>query len=180
MELKATIMDENGMMRTITRLAHEIVERNKGVDDVVLVGILSRGLPLAKLIAQKIAKIEAVDLPVASLDITFYRDDLTKKQHDAKYEKGPFEVEIADKTVVLIDDVIFTGRTARAAIDALIDIARPRAIQLAVLIDRGHRELPIRPDYVGKNLPTSLTENVKVKVASVDAENGVAIYQRSR
>ncbi len=179
MKLKATILDEKSMLRTITRLAHEIVERNKGVADVVLVGILSRGMPLAQLIAQKIETIEGIKVPVGSLDITFYRDDLTKKQDDAKVIKSDVNVPIADKTVILVDDVIFTGRTARAALDALVDIARPRAIQLAVLIDRGHRELPIRPDYVGKNVPTSLREIIKVKVDSIDQINGVDIYEES-
>ncbi len=179
MKLKATILDEKSILRTITRLAHEIVERNRGVDDLVLAGILSRGMPLAQLIAQKIEAIEGVKVPVISLDITFYRDDLTKKQADAKVTNSNIDVSIADKTVVLVDDVIFTGRTARAAMEALIDVARPRAIQLAVIIDRGHRELPIRPDYVGKNVPTSLREIVKVKVAQIDAVNGVDIYERN-
>ncbi len=176
MSLKANILDENSMMRTITRLAHEIIERNKGVDDVVLVGIVSRGVPLAKLIAARIAAIENVNVPLAALDITYYRDDLSQRYDDARLNKIDIAVDIANKTVVVVDDVIFTGRTARAALDALLDLARPKMIQLAVLIDRGHRELPIRPDYVGKNVPTSLQENVKVKVAEIDDEYGVDIH----
>ncbi len=175
MSLKANILDEKSMLRTITRLAHEIIERNKGVEDVVLVGIVSRGVPLAKLIAARIAEIENVNVPLASLDITYYRDDLSQRYDDARLNKMDIAVDIANKTVVVVDDVIFTGRTARAALDALLDVARPKMIQLAVLIDRGHRELPIRPDYVGKNVPTSLQENVKVKVAEIDDEYGVDI-----
>ncbi len=176
MPLKANILDENSMMRTLTRLAHEIIERNKGVEDVVLVGILSRGVPLAKLIKARIAEIEKVNLPLTAIDITYYRDDLSRQYDDAKVKKIDIAVDIENKTVIIVDDVIFTGRTARAALDALLDVARPKMIQLAVLIDRGHRELPIRPDYVGKNVPTSLQENVKVKVAEIDGENGVDIY----
>ncbi len=175
MSLKANILDENGMMRTIKRLAHEIIERNRGVANVVLVGVVSRGVPLAKLIAARIAEIENVNVPLVSLDITYYRDDLSRRYDDARLNKIDISVDIADKTVVVVDDVIFTGRTARAALDALLDVARPKMIQLAVLIDRGHRELPIRPDYVGKNVPTSLQENVKVKVAEIDDEYGVDI-----
>ncbi len=176
MPLKANILDENGMMRTITRLAHEIIERNKGVADVILVGIVSRGMPLAKMIATRIAEIEKVEVPLVAIDITFYRDDLSRQYDDAKVKKLDIAVDIEDKTVIIVDDVIFTGRTVRAALDALLDVARPKMIQLAVLIDRGHRELPIRPDYVGKNVPTSLQENIKVKVVEIDGENGVDIY----
>ncbi len=180
MSLKATILDEKSMMRTMTRLAHEIIERNRGVKDVVLVGILSRGVPLAKLISQKIQSIEQVEVPVGHIDITLYRDDLSQKTDGPIVNKTDIGVSIAGKTVILVDDVIFTGRTVRAALDAVMDIARPKAIQLAVLVDRGHRELPIRPDYVGKNVPTSLREVVKVKVMAIDGANGVDIEEKTQ
>lgn len=177
MDFKAQILDEKGIKRALTRLAHEIIEKNKGVDDVVLVGILSRGVPIAYEIADQIEKIEAVKVPVGSIDITLYRDDLSEVSEDAIVSETAIDVDLKDKTVVLVDDVIYTGRTVRAALDAVIDRGRPKSIQLAVLIDRGHRELPIRADYVGKNVPTSKKENIHVKVKSIDGENAVEIYE---
>lgn len=176
MQLKAVILDEQGMMRAVTRLAHEIIEKNKGVKDVVLVGILSRGEPLAQMLANKIQVIENVAVKVGSINITLYRDDLSERQVDPVVKQTNISFDITDKTVILVDDVIYTGRTVRAALDALMDVGRPQAIQLAVLVDRGHRELPIRADYVGKNVPTSRRENVKVMLASTDGQNQVAIY----
>ncbi len=176
MKLKANVLDEKAMLRTITRLSHEILEKNKGADDIVLAGILSRGVPLAQMIADKINDIEGVKLPVATVDITMHRDDLTEDVSNI-VAKTNINACIEGKVVVLVDDVLSTGRTVRAAIDAMLDIGRPRAIQLAVLIDRGHRELPIRPDYVGKNVPTSTKEIVKVHVMSLDDENSVNIYE---
>mgnify|MGYP001180127865 CR=1 FL=1 len=178
MKLKAKIMDEKAINRSITRLSHEIIERNKGVSEVVLIGIHTRGVPLAERIALKIKEIEEVEVEVGSLDITLYRDDLSKANDTPIINKSEVEVDINNKNVILIDDVIFTGRTVRAAMDALIDIGRPNTIQLAVLVDRGHRELPIRPDYIGKNVPTSRKEVISVNLNEVDKDNGVLIYQK--
>lgn len=178
MKFKARIMDEKAINRSITRLSHEIIEKNKGVAQVVLVGIHTRGVPLAKRIASKIKEIEEVDVKVGSLDITLYRDDLSKVDDNPVIKKTDISIKIDDKNVVLVDDVVFTGRTVRAAMDALIDIGRPKTIQLAVLVDRGHRELPIRPDYVGKNVPTSRKEVISVHLDEVDKDNEVVIYER--
>lgn len=177
MEFKARILDEKAMNRSLTRLAHEIIEKNKGVQDVILVGIRSRGVPLARTIAEKIEMIEGDSVAVGSLDITLYRDDLTEIDKQAIVKGSDIDVDITGKVVVLVDDVIFTGRTVRAAMDALIDIGRPKSIQLAVLIDRGHREFPIRPDYVGKNVPSSSSEIIKVHLNETDNANEVCIYQ---
>lgn len=178
MKLKAKIMDEKAINRSITRLSHEIIERNKGVSEVVLIGIHTRGVPLAERIASKIKEIEEVEVEVGSLDITLYRDDLSEANDTPIINKSEVVVDINNKNVILIDDVIFTGRTVRAAMDALIDIGRPKTIQLAVLVDRGHRELPIRPDYIGKNVPTSKKEVISVNLNEVDKDNGVLIYQK--
>lgn len=161
------------MQRAIARISYEIIERNKGVQQLCIVGILSRGVPLGKRIAAKLSELEGIDVPFGSLDITKFRDDLTK---DCNSELTDIPFDIKDKNVIIVDDVIFTGRSSRAALDALIKRGRPRTIQLAVLIDRGHRELPIRPDYVGKNLPTSHSEVVKVSVRELDGSDSVAIY----
>lgn len=165
---KAQIMDEAGIGRALTRIAHEILERNKGVPDVMLVGIRTRGVPLSQRLAERIAEIEGAKVPVGILDITLYRDDLsTIAEHPIVHEtKLPGNVN--GKIVILVDDVLFTGRTTRAAMDALVDYGRPRQIQLAVLIDRGHRELPIRADYVGKNVPTARREIVSVRLRETD------------
>lgn len=177
MEFKAVLLDEKAIERSLTRLAHEIIERNKGIENIVVVGIRSRGVPIAKKIAEKIKAIEGVTVPVGELDITLYRDDLTKKVVEPDVKGLSVDFDIDNKIVVLVDDVIYTGRTVRAAMDALIDLGRPSAIQLAVLVDRGHRELPIRPDFVGKNIPTSSKEVVKVKVNEIDGTSEVVIYQ---
>lgn len=175
---RTVLMDESAMNRAITRISHEIIEKNKGVEGVVLIGIQRRGVPLAKRIAQKIKEVENRDIPVGILDITLYRDDLSLLNEHPVINGTEINFHIAGKKVVLVDDVIFTGRTVRAAIDALMDISRPSMIQLAVMIDRGHRELPIRADYVGKNVPTSRNEIVHVNVIEIDGENSVTIADR--
>lgn len=177
MKLKANLLDDKAIKRSLIRISHEIIERNKGVENVVLVGIKRRGYPIAQRIAQTIKKIEGVDVPVGSVDITFYRDDLTHKDETPKVEGIHIGVDIQDKIVILVDDVLFTCRTVRAAIDALIDAGRPGAVQLAVLIDRGHKELPIRADYVGKNIPTSKTEKIAVHISEIDEDDSVKIYE---
>jgi pyrimidine operon attenuation protein/uracil phosphoribosyltransferase len=174
---KAKILDEKAMFRAITRIAHEIIEKNKGVEDVVLVGIKRRGVPLAQKIAEKIMEIEGHKVLVGTIDITLYRDDLSTKNHQAEVKGHQIDFSIEDKIVVLVDDVLYTGRTVRAALDALTDLGRARGIQLAVLVDRGHRELPIRADYVGKNVPTSKKELVKVKLEQYDGINEVVIEE---
>ncbi len=172
---KAQVLDGQGIERALTRIAHEILEKTEGTAELALVGIRTRGVSLARRIAEKIRAIERVAPPVGALDITLYRDDLglLAEQPKAKATEIPFP--IMGKTVVLVDDVLFTGRTSRAALDALIDLGRPKLIQLAVLVDRGHRELPIRPDYVGKNLPTSRREAVAVLLKEHDGEDKVII-----
>ena len=170
-----SILDADELRRALTRMAHEIVERNGGTDDLVLVGVRSRGVPLARRLAGLIEQHEGVSLPVGALDITFYRDDLTRIAHAPIVKRRRRMPEIGGKTVVLVDDVLFTGRTVRAALDALTDQGRPRAVRLAVVIDRGHRELPIRPDHVGKNLPTSREEIVHVRLLETDEVDGVVI-----
>lgn len=180
MKPKAEIMDADHIRRAITRIAHEIVEANKGVEDVRLVGIRTRGVPLARRLAERIEAIEGVACPVGLLDITLYRDDLTTIAHQPVIHKTEIPFNIDGKVVVLVDDVLFTGRTVRAAMDALIDLGRPRRIQLAVMVDRGHRELPIRADFVGKNVPTSLGEVVQVELVETDAADRVSILQRSK
>lgn len=172
---KAEIMDENSMMRAITRIAHEIIEKNKGVDNVVLIGIQRRGVPLAKMLADKIEEVEGKSVQVGYLDITLYRDDLSMLSEHPIINGTEIGFSLTNKKVVLVDDVLFTGRTVRAAIDAILDIERPKIIQLAILIDRGHRELPIRADFVGKNVPTSKNELVNVKVDEIDGVNVVTI-----
>lgn len=177
---KAVVMDEQAVRRALTRIAHEIIERNKGIDDCVLVGIKTRGIYLAKRLAERIEQIEVAALPVGELDITLYRDDLTTKTSDKEpLVKGsaiPFDV--TEKKVVLVDDVLFTGRTVRAAMDAIMDFGRPAQIQLAVLVDRGHRELPIRADFVGKNIPTSSAEMIVVELQEVDGLDQVSIHEK--
>ncbi|MFA6308418.1 MAG: bifunctional pyr operon transcriptional regulator/uracil phosphoribosyltransferase PyrR [Clostridia bacterium] len=172
---KAEIMDENSMVRAITRISHEIIEKNKGVNEVVLIGIQRRGVPLAKMLAKKIEEVEGKAVPVGFLDITLYRDDLSMLAEHPIINGTEIGFRMTGKKVILVDDVMFTGRTARAAIDAILDIERPKMIQLAILIDRGHRELPIRADYVGKNVPTSKTEIINVKVDDIDGINIVTI-----
>ncbi|NLW39761.1 MAG: bifunctional pyr operon transcriptional regulator/uracil phosphoribosyltransferase PyrR [Tissierellia bacterium] len=178
MKTKAFIMDDKAIQRATTRIAHEIIERNKGIEDVVLVGIKTRGVPFAERLAKKIEDIEGEKIDVLTLDITLYRDDLTEIDKGPIVKNNKIEYDINDKIVVLVDDVIFTGRTVRAALDALVDLGRARKVQLAVLVDRGHRELPIRPDFVGKNLPTSREEVVSVSFAEVDGIDQVVIKSK--
>jgi pyrimidine operon attenuation protein/uracil phosphoribosyltransferase len=169
------IMDAADMHRACTRLAHELIEKNKGVDDVVLVGIQRRGVPLAERVAALVEQFEGVRIPVGRLDITFYRDDLSLLAEHPVIKGTDIPFGIHEKRVVLVDDVLYTGRTARAAIEALMEMGRARCIQLMVMVDRGHRELPIRADFVGKNLPTSHNEIVHVCVEQYDGQDGVAI-----
>ena len=170
-----TVMDGSDIGRALTRIAHEILERNKGGSDLVLLGIPSRGVPLAERIAERIASVEGYAVPVGSLDITMYRDDLRMKPARALLPTQIPQGGIDGRTVVLVDDVLFSGRTIRAALDAMNDVGRPRVVRLAVLVDRGHRELPIRADFVGKNLPTSLVERVRVRLLGVDDVDAVTI-----
>src|SRR5574341_2377003 len=172
---KAQILDQAGIQRAVTRIAHEIVERNKGTNDLVLIGLRSRGVDLARRIAQELKIIDGADIPVGTLDVTLYRDDLGRVGLQPVVRKTEISFAINEKRVVLVDDVLYTGRTIRAALDSLIDLGRPRAIQLAVLVDRGHRELPVRADYVGKNVPTSKGEQVRVELVEVDGVDRVII-----
>jgi pyrimidine operon attenuation protein / uracil phosphoribosyltransferase len=174
---KAQVLDEAGMARAITRIAHEIVERNKGVEGVVLIGLRSRGVELAQRVAARLEVIEGVKVPVGALDITLYRDDFGKGANQPILRRTEIPFPIDGKKVVLVDDVLFTGRTTRAALDGLMDLGRPRLVQLAVLVDRGHRELPIRADYVGKNLPTSHQEAVQVFMVEEDGVDKVVICE---
>jgi pyrimidine operon attenuation protein/uracil phosphoribosyltransferase len=169
------VLDPRDITRALTRIAHEILERNKGADDLLLLGIPTRGVPLAERIAAKIAAVEGNDVPVGSVDVTMYRDDLRMRPARPLLRTDIPAEGIDDKVVVLVDDVLFSGRTIRAALDALNDLGRPRAVRLAVLVDRGHRELPIRADFVGKNLPTSLVESVAVRLTEFDDVDAVTI-----
>jgi pyrimidine operon attenuation protein/uracil phosphoribosyltransferase len=175
MREKALILDKTGIDRALTRISHELLEKNKGAKDLVLVGIQRGGVHLAKRLAAKIKEIEGVEPPVGSLDITMYRDDLATRKSQPVPQATDITFDIQDKMMVLVDDVLFTGRTIRAALNSIMDYGRPRRIQLAVLVDRGHRELPIRADYVGKNLPTSAKEKVDVMLAEDGVEEKVVI-----
>jgi pyrimidine operon attenuation protein/uracil phosphoribosyltransferase len=172
---RGKLLEAGDVKRAITRMAHEILERNKGADGLVLVGIAARGDDLARRLAGEILRIEGAEVPVGSLDISFYRDDIGMRAEAPEVHETRIDFDITDTRVVLVDDVLFTGRTIRSALDALVDFGRPRAIQLAVLVDRGHRELPIRADYVGKNLPTRRDEEVQVRLAEVDGEDAVVV-----
>jgi pyrimidine operon attenuation protein/uracil phosphoribosyltransferase len=174
---KAVILDAASVERALRRIAHEIVERNGGTDALLLVGIRRRGVPLAQRIAATIQSLESRPVPLGSLDITLYRDDLTQRSDRPQVQRTDVPVDVSGRTVVLVDDVLYTGRTVRAALDALMDLGRPARIQLAVVVDRGHRELPIRADYVGKNVPTSRQEVVEVRVREVDGRDEVAVLQ---
>ena len=176
---KAVIMDDSAITRAITRISHEILERHKGTENVVLVGVRRRGVPMAERIAKKIGEIEGKTVPVASLDITFYRDDLTKIDV-FPVVKSKLGTDVDEKHVIIVDDVIYTGRTVRAAIEATFGHGRPRTVELAVMIDRGLRELPLRPDYVGKNIPTSRSEIVSVKLSEIDGEDSVTILAKEK
>ena len=172
---KSQVMDEPAVQRALRRISYEIVERNRGASNIVLVGIRRRGVPLAEILADNIRRTEGIDVPVGALDITLYRDDLVHKGDDPIVSATEIPADITGRDVVLVDDVLFTGRTARAAIEAVFALGRPSMIQLAILIDRGHRELPIRADYVGKNIPTSHTEVVAVRLPEYDGETSVQI-----
>lgn len=178
MKFKALIMDAKAMDRSLTRISHEIIEHNKGIENTIIVGIYSRGVYLSKKISEKIAAIEGKEVEVATLDITKYRDDISEdeKSNVIENESTLLNFNIEGKQIILVDDVLFTGRTVRAALDAVMSIGRPKTIQLAVLVDRGHRELPIRPDYVGKNVPTSSKESVKLHIKEIDGTDEVVIY----
>ena len=177
MNLKAVLLDEKAINRTLIRIAHEIIERNKGIEDIVLIGIKTRGFPIAQRIAAYIENIEGREVPVCYVDITLYRDDLTTNADTPSVKNSDLGVGIRNKKVIIVDDVLYTCRTVRAAIDAIMDVDRPNGIQLAVLIDRGHKELPIRADYVGKNIPTSKTEVIEVNLKEIDEENSVKNYE---
>lgn len=177
MKEKAKLLDTGSISRVVMRMAHEILEKNKGTGALCLVGIRNRGVFLAQRLAACIKKIEGEDVPVGILDITLYRDDLSMASAQPQVHTTEISFDIADKTVVLVDDVLYTGRTVRAALDALVDFGRPRVIQLAVLIDRGHRELPVRADFVGKNIPTSRQENVAVRFQESDGVDEVVIIE---
>ena len=180
MSQKAVVLDEQAIGRALTRIAHQIIEKNKGIEDCVLVGIKTRGIFIAERLATKIKEIEGNPIPVGELDITLYRDDLTKKTDDQEplVKGSDIPVEMKDKKVILVDDVLYTGRTVRAGLDAIMDLGRASSIQLAVLVDRGHRELPIRADYVGKNIPTSSSEKVVVELFEVDKLDQVSIFEK--
>ncbi|MCS0672999.1 bifunctional pyr operon transcriptional regulator/uracil phosphoribosyltransferase PyrR [Cytobacillus firmus] len=176
---KAIVLDDQAIRRALTRIAHEIIEKNKGIEHCILIGIRTRGIYLANRLAERIEQIEGAKIDVGELDITLYRDDLTKKtENQEPLVKGSdIPKDINDQKVILVDDVLYTGRTVRAALDALIDIGRPSQIQLAVLVDRGHRELPVRADYVGKNIPTSSSEKIVVELKEVDENDQVSIFE---
>lgn len=176
-QIKATIMDDAALGRALTRIAHEILERNRGAENVALIGIRRRGVPLANRIAVKMTEIEGTAPAVGEVDITFYRDDLTTRSEQPVLYATRIDFDVTGKDVVLVDDVIFTGRTVRAAMEAVFDLGRPRTVQLAVLIDRGLRELPFRPDFVGKNVPTRHSELISVSLAEIDGEDQVTIKE---
>lgn len=177
MRQKAQLLDEAALSRALMRISHEIAEKNKGVENVVLVGIRRRGGPIAERIRDNILKIEEIEVPVGSIDIRYYRDDLSRENDQPAVRRSELPFDVTGRDVVLADDVIYTGRTVRAAIEAVFSCGRPRSIQLAVLIDRGHRELPIRPDYVGKNVPTSHAELIEVRLPEFDNETGVWLME---
>lgn len=174
---KSTLMDSAAISRALTRIAHEVIERNKGLEGLVVVGIRTRGVPIARRLVDLLETIEGQKVPTGSLDISHYRDDLSAITERPSVAGSSLDCGVDSRKVLLVDDVLFTGRTVRAALDALTDMGRPSCVQLAVLVDRGHRELPIRPDYVGKNIPTSTREHVKVKLAETDGEDRVVLYE---
>jgi pyrimidine operon attenuation protein/uracil phosphoribosyltransferase len=176
---RGRLLDEGEIRRALTRIAHEVLERNKGAGDVALVGIAARGDDLARRMAEELRRIESAEVPVGVLDITFYRDDIGLRGEAPEVHQTLIPFDVSGKTVVLVDDVLYTGRTIRAAMDALMDLGRPRAIQLAVLVDRGHRELPIRPDYVGKNVPTRADDLVRVLTNETDGQDAVEVGEVS-
>ncbi|WP_430786073.1 bifunctional pyr operon transcriptional regulator/uracil phosphoribosyltransferase PyrR [Virgibacillus flavescens] len=180
MREKTVVLDQPAINRALTRIAHEIVEKNKGGENLVLIGIKTRGIPITKRLQDKIRQIENITVPIGELDITLYRDDLKKNTgtNEPELKDTNIDVNLTNKNVILIDDVLFTGRTVRAAMDAVMDLGRPAQIQLGVLIDRGHRELPIRADYVGKNIPTSDKEVIVVQLDETDQQDQVSIFEK--
>ena len=178
MQLKSMIMDESAVLRSMKRITHEIIEKNNGASDIILLGIHRRGMPLAAMLKENIRNFEGTDVPLGSIDISLYRDDLSTKKDQPIVNETAIDFSVTDKIVVLVDDVLFTGRTARAAMDAVIALGRPAKIQLCELVDRGHRELPIRADFVGKNVPTSLEEIICVKMPEYDGSMGINIERK--
>ena len=180
MNKKANVLDAAAMRRALTRIAHEILERNKGVDGLILVGIKTRGVPIAQRLRDRIYEIENVEVPIGELDITLYRDDLSHvdEKKEPQLNERDINEQLAGKKVILVDDVLYTGRTVRAAMDAVMDQGRPSQIQLAVLVDRGHRELPIRADFIGKNIPTSQNEIITVELTEIDRHDSVTIFDK--
>jgi pyrimidine operon attenuation protein/uracil phosphoribosyltransferase len=179
MDVKAKIIDEDGLSRIITRMAHEILEKNKGSQNLVLMGMKTRGEFLARRIFERIKEIEKIELPLGVLDVTLYRDDFRTRLKQPEVSVSNITFDINDKDVIIIDDVLYTGRTVRSALNALMDFGRPRSMQLCVLVDRGHRELPIRADYIGKNIPTSNQEEIKVKMKEIDGEDAIYLMENS-
>lgn len=175
--IEKEIMDGLTMKRAITRITYEIIERHQGIENVVLVGIKTRGIFIAQRIAQRLKELENIELPVGELDITLYRDDKNAELEEAELHHSDIPVSLEGKEVILVDDVLFTGRTIRAALDAVMDFGRPNRIGLAVLVDRGHRELPVRPDFVGKNIPTALKEEITVEMEEIDGTDRVLLYK---
>jgi pyrimidine operon attenuation protein/uracil phosphoribosyltransferase len=174
---KKTVMTPEDIRRTLARIAHEIIEQNKSLDQLILVGMRTRGVPLARRLAANIQKFENIDVPVGALDFRLYRDDISHLEKQPVVQHTDIPTSIDEKSIVLVDDVLYTGRSTRAAMDALIDLGRPRQIQLAVLIDRGHREMPIRPDYIGKNIPSARHEEIQVHLTETDGADEVAIVR---
>lgn len=177
MKLKTELMDEKALDRALTRIAHEIIEKNKGTEDIALMGIKRRGIPLAERLRDKINTIEGQNMPVGVIDIALHRDDISKNAIEVSQSDTSIDFDLEGKKIILVDDVLYTGRTVRAAIDVIIDAGRPKSIQLAVLIDRGHRELPIRADYVGKNVPTAKSEEILVTLKGIDEKDGVVLVE---
>jgi len=176
--VKATLVDPEGIRRTLTRLAHEIIERNRGWENLAIVGMRTRGIYIAERLKKLIQQIEGGDVPLGVLDVTLYRDDFRLKFKQPQIQVTQIDFDVDEKNIILVDDVLYTGRTARAALDALMDLGRPARIQLAVLVDRGHRELPIKPDFVGKNVPTSIGEEVRVRMTEHDGEDAILLVER--
>jgi pyrimidine operon attenuation protein/uracil phosphoribosyltransferase len=180
MNIKAKLVDKEGLDRILTRIAHEILEKNKGSENLVLIGMRTRGEFLAKRLQKKIKEIDGVELPLGVLDVTLYRDDFRTRLKQPQVSVSDITFDINEKDVILVDDVLYTGRTVRSALNALMDFGRPSSIQLCILIDRGHRELPIRADYVGKNIPTSLNEEIKLKVEEYDGEDAIYLVEAEK
>lgn len=180
MDIKSKVIDSAGFKRIITRISHEILEKNKGTQNLVLIGMRTRGEFLARRIKEKINEIEGIELPLAVLDVTLYRDDFRKRLKQPEVSVTNITFDINEKNIILIDDVLYTGRTVRSALNAIMDLGRPNTIQLVVLIDRGHRELPVKADYVGKNIPTSQDEEIKVKMSEIDEEDAIYLIDSEK